>query len=88
MKQISENIAGAFGQACHDNDVIGLCITLNEKNNTNTIGLNATAREAGFMIRQLVRELAMEFSSNEKKYADFCEEFSKSLNLPKGKKLH
>ena len=88
MKQTSEKIAETFGQACHDNDVIGLCITINDKNNTNAIGLNATAREAGFMIRELVRNLAMEFSSNEAEYADFCAEFSKSLNLPKRKKLH
>ncbi len=88
MKNINEKIARTFGESCHNNNVVGLCITMNEKNNTNAIGLNATAREAGFMIRELVRRISMEFSNDEVEFEAFCEELAKSLNLPKKRIVH
>lgn len=82
MKNYSEKIVQDFGRACYKNNVVGLCITINEKDNTNAVALNATAHEAGFMIRNLVERLAAEYVSDDEEYADFYTELLK-FNLTK-----
>ncbi|MBR0261840.1 MAG: hypothetical protein IJQ85_08630 [Selenomonadaceae bacterium] len=82
MKAISDKIAEDFGKACYKKNVVGVCIALNESNNTNSIAVNASGYEAGFLIRQLIQNLSNVFSDSAEDYNRFCDEISK-LDLSK-----
>ena len=79
MKKNALKVAEEFGKNCQKNDIIAVGMTMNE-NNTNNIVLNATGYEAGFMIRQLVRQLINVYSDDLSERDAFIGELMK-LNL-------
>lgn len=79
MKKNALKVAEEFGRSCQKNDIVALGMTMND-NNTNNMVINATGYEAGFMIRQLVRQLLNVYSDNLADRDAFIEELLK-LNL-------